>query len=157
MQPLGLQHASPSPTPRACSNSCPSSQWCHPTISASVIPFSCLPSCPASGSFPMSSNKPEYHKINVLLIPNVAWTNGLGPVPACATCFRQCPLYTFSERLFPTDLHLLDGVVVGRRGGRARPHPCLRGCPWRVLAAPRRGWGSGQLAWVAVISSGCLE
>ena len=45
----------PSPTPRACSNSCPSSQWCHPTISSSVIPFSsCLQSFPASGSFPMS-------------------------------------------------------------------------------------------------------
>ena len=39
----------------ACSNSCPSSQWCHPTISSSVIPFSsCLQSFPASGSFPMN-------------------------------------------------------------------------------------------------------
>ena len=44
-----------SPTPRACSNSCPLSQWCHPTISSSVVPFSsCLQSFPASGSFPMS-------------------------------------------------------------------------------------------------------
>ena len=43
------------PTPGACSNSCPSSQWCHPTISSSVVPFSsCLQSFPASGSFPMS-------------------------------------------------------------------------------------------------------
>ena len=54
----GLQHARlpcPSPTPRACSNSCPSSQWSHPTISSSVIPFSsCLQSLPASGSFPVS-------------------------------------------------------------------------------------------------------
>ena len=42
-------------TPGACSNSCPSSWWCHPTISASVVPFSfCLQSYPASGSFPMS-------------------------------------------------------------------------------------------------------
>ena len=40
---------------RACSNSCPSSWWCHPTISPSVVPFSsCLQSFPASGSFPMS-------------------------------------------------------------------------------------------------------
>ena len=45
----------PSPTPRACSNSCPLSRWCHPTISSSVIPFSsCLQSFPASGSFPVS-------------------------------------------------------------------------------------------------------
>ena len=44
-----------SPTRRACSNSCPSSQWCHPTISSSVVPFSSrLQSFPASGSFPMS-------------------------------------------------------------------------------------------------------
>ena len=54
----GLQHARlpcPSPTPRACSNSCPSSRWCHPTISSSVVPFSsCLQSFPAWGSFPMS-------------------------------------------------------------------------------------------------------
>ena len=53
-----LQHARlpcPSPTPRACSNSCPSSWWCHPTISSSVDPFSsCLQSFPASGSFQMS-------------------------------------------------------------------------------------------------------
>ena len=54
-QPHGLQHSRPSPTPRACSNSCPSSRWCHPTISSSVFPFSfCLQSFPASGSFPMS-------------------------------------------------------------------------------------------------------
>ena len=56
--PHGLQHARlpcPSPTPRACSNSCPLSRWCHPTISSSAIPFSsCLQSFPASGSFPMS-------------------------------------------------------------------------------------------------------
>ena len=54
----GLQHARlpcPSPTPGTCSNSCPSSQWCHPSIPSSVIPFSsCLQSFPASGSFPMS-------------------------------------------------------------------------------------------------------
>ena len=56
--PHGLQHARlpcPSPTPGANSNSCPSSQWCHPTISSSVVCFSsCLQSFPASGSFPMS-------------------------------------------------------------------------------------------------------
>ena len=45
----------PSPTPRVYSNSCPWSQWCHPTISSSIVPFSsCLQSFPASGSSPMS-------------------------------------------------------------------------------------------------------
>ena len=44
-----------SPTPGACSNSCPSSRWCHLTISSSVVPLSsCLQSFPASGSFPRS-------------------------------------------------------------------------------------------------------
>ena len=44
----------PSPTLRAGSNSCPLSQWCHPTILSSVVPFSCLQSFPTSGSFLMS-------------------------------------------------------------------------------------------------------
>ena len=58
LRPHELQHAKlpcPSPTPGACSNSCPWSQWCHPTISSSVIPSSShLQFFPASGSFPMS-------------------------------------------------------------------------------------------------------
>ena len=56
--PHRLQHTRPpcpSPTPRTFSNTCPSSQWCHPTTSSSVIPFSSCPqSFPPSGSFPMS-------------------------------------------------------------------------------------------------------
>ena len=45
----------PTPTPRACSNSCPSSLWWHPTVSSSIVPFSyCLQSFLASGSFPIS-------------------------------------------------------------------------------------------------------
>ena len=58
LQPHGLQHSRlpcPSPTPGACSNSCPLCQWCHPTISSSVVPLSShLQSFPASGSFQMS-------------------------------------------------------------------------------------------------------
>ena len=58
LRPHGLQHSRlpcPSPTPGDCSNSCPLSKWCHPTISSSVILFSsCLQSFPASGSFSMS-------------------------------------------------------------------------------------------------------
>ena len=56
--PHGLQHARPpcpSPSPGVHSDSCPLSQWCHPAISSSVIPFSSCPqSLPASGSFPMN-------------------------------------------------------------------------------------------------------
>ena len=58
LQPHGLQHARspcPSSTPGVYSNSCPLSQWCHPAISSSVIPFSShLQFFPASGSFQMS-------------------------------------------------------------------------------------------------------
>ena len=58
LQPHGLQHTRPpclSPTLGACSSSCPSSRWCHPTISSSVVSFcSCLQSFLASGSFPVS-------------------------------------------------------------------------------------------------------
>ena len=58
LQPHGLQHTRlpcPALSPGVCSTSCPLSQWCHPTISSSVIPFSSCPqSFPASGSYPMS-------------------------------------------------------------------------------------------------------
>ena len=58
LQPHELQHTTlscPSPSSRTCSNSCPSSQWCHPTISSSVIPFSShLQPFPVSRSFPVS-------------------------------------------------------------------------------------------------------
>jgi len=55
--PDGLQHARlpcPSPTPGSCTNSCPLSRWCHPTISPSVSPFSRLQSFPGSGHFQTS-------------------------------------------------------------------------------------------------------
>ena len=55
--PHGLQHTRlpcPSPTPGACSNSCPLGQWCHPTISSSVVPFFCFQPFRSSWSFPVS-------------------------------------------------------------------------------------------------------
>ena len=58
LRPHESQHARPpcsSPSPGVHSDSCPSSQWCHPALSSSVIPFSSCPqSLPESGSFPMS-------------------------------------------------------------------------------------------------------
>ena len=68
LRPHGLQHARlpcPSPTPRAYSNSCPSSWWCHPTISSSVVPFS---SCHQSlaGSFPISLLQHHSSKASIL-------------------------------------------------------------------------------------------
>ena len=72
LRPHGLQHATlpgPSPFPRTCSNSCPLSQWCHPTISYSVIPFSSwLRSFPASGSSPV--RWPKYWSFSFSIRPS---------------------------------------------------------------------------------------
>ena len=70
LQPHGLQHLRlpcPSPSLGACSNSCPLSQWCHPTISSSIVPFfSCLQSFPASGSLPVKIPVFKYKKYQYL-------------------------------------------------------------------------------------------
>ena len=67
LRPHESQHTRPpcpSPTPRVYSDSCPSSQWCHPAISPSVVPFSSCPqSLPASGSFPVSHLFDEVAKV----------------------------------------------------------------------------------------------
>ena len=67
LQPQVLQHARlpcPSPTPRACSNSCPPmSQWCHQTISSSVVPFSCLQYSQRQGLFKWVSSWNQVAKI----------------------------------------------------------------------------------------------
>ena len=70
--PHELQHARlpcPSLSPRICSNSCPLSQWCHRTISSSVVPFSsCLQSFPATESFPESvlhTTRPKYWSFGI--------------------------------------------------------------------------------------------
>ena len=72
LQPLGLQHPRlpcPLPTPRACSNSGPSSQWCHPTISSSVIPFSSrLQPFPTSESFQWVSSSHQVAKVLCLCL-----------------------------------------------------------------------------------------
>ena len=76
--PHGLQYTRPhcpSLTPRACSNSCPSSRWCHPAISPSVIPFSSrLQYYPASGSFSRSqlfaSGRPSIGSFSFSISPS---------------------------------------------------------------------------------------
>ena len=77
LRPHELQHTRPpcpSQTPGAYSNPCPSSQWCHPAISSSVIPFSSSPqSLPTSGSFPMSQlcmRWPKYWSFSFSISPS---------------------------------------------------------------------------------------
>ena len=75
--PHGLQHnrlPCPAPTPRASSNSCPSSQWCHPTISSSVIPFSsCLQSSQHQGLFQWVSSLHQVAKVLELQHQSFQW------------------------------------------------------------------------------------
>ena len=75
--PHGLQHTRfpcPSPSPRACSNSCPLSKWCHPTILSPVIPFSsCLQFFPASGFFltnQLHVRWPKYWSLSFSISPS---------------------------------------------------------------------------------------
>ena len=76
-RPHESQHARPpcpSPSPRVYSNSRPSSRWCHPAVSSSVVPFSsCSQSLPASESFPMSQlcmRWPKYWSFSFSIIPS---------------------------------------------------------------------------------------
>ena len=79
------QHTRPpcqSPTPGVYSNSCPSSQWCHPAISSSVVPFSSCPQClPASGSFPWVSSSHQVAKVLEFQLQHQSfqWTPGTDP------------------------------------------------------------------------------
>ena len=77
LPPHWVQHARlpcPSSSPRACSNSCPLSWWCHPIISSSVFPFSsCFLSLPASGFFPITGylhQGPKYWSFSFSISPS---------------------------------------------------------------------------------------
>ena len=103
LRPHESQHARPpcpSPTPGVHSNSCPSSQWCHPAISSSVVPFSCPQSLPASGSEDCT-----WHQLNVyweILSPYVC------PPFSCIRLFFQTsalPNKIVVYKLLPQALH----------------------------------------------------
>ena len=142
-----LQHARlpcPSPTPRACWNSCPLSRWCHPTISSSVVPFSsCFQSFPASGSFQMSQlftsggqNIGVSASASVLPVNTQDWfplgwtgwislqSKGLSRVfssnQSLKTSILQCSVFFMVQHLHPymttgKTMALAIGTFVGRR------------------------------------------
>ena len=106
--PHESQHARPpcpSPTPGVYSNSCPSSRWCHPAISSSVVPFSSCPqSLPASGSLPMSQlfawgGQSIGVQFSCPVMSNSLWPHGLEhtmppcPSPSPEICLSSCPLH----------------------------------------------------------------
>ena len=103
------QHARPpcpSPAPGVYSNSCPSSRWCHPAISSSVVAFSSCPqSLPASGSFPMSQlfawGGPKYWSVSFSISPSsehpglISFSSGV-QYAQLHKCFKNvsvCPQY----------------------------------------------------------------
>ena len=106
LRPHGLQNTSlpcPSPSPGACSNSCPLSRWCHPTILSSVIPVSsCLQSFSISGSFQMSQFfLSGDQSIGVSASASVLPMNIQDCFPLGGTCWSPCSPRD-SQEVFPT-------------------------------------------------------
>ena len=115
LQPHGLQHARPpypSPSPRASSNSCPSSCWCHPTILSSVISCSsCLLSFPASGAFPMNrlfASGGQSIGASASVLPINIW----GWFPLGLTGLLSLPLSTNIQGWFSLGLTWFDLLAV---------------------------------------------
>ena len=111
LQPHGLQHARPpcpSPTPRLYSNSCPLSQWCHPTISSSVVPFSShLQSFPESGSFQISQ----------------FFVTGGQSIRVLASASVYVPTNSYHHaRLSPRSSNNVGFLKLGRGRGAGKPH-----------------------------------
>ena len=95
LRPLGLQHTRspcPSPTPRAYSDSCPSHQWCHPTISSSIVPLLLLPSIiPSirvfSNELVLCIRWPKYWSFSFSISPSNEYS-GLVGSPCCPKLLR---------------------------------------------------------------------
>ena len=107
--PHGLQHTrlpSPSPPPRICSNSCQLSQWCHPNISSSLVPFSpCLQSFPVSGSFPVSQFfnqvakilefQPRHQSFQWIFRTDFLYHSSKASIPWCSAFFKLQLLHSY--------------------------------------------------------------
>ena len=119
------QHARPpcpSPTPGVHPNPCPSSRWCHPIISSSVIPFSsCSQSFPASGSFQMSQLFARSHPI---LYSSQLWKSLIKSRNSGYLCYIEFPYkwcFVFLSVLSPGSLGFL-GWGVGRNWAPSTAH-----------------------------------
>ena len=120
---LDARFLSSSLSPTACSNSCPSSWWCHPTVSSSVVPFSShLQSFPASGSFPVSQFFAwGSQSIGASASPSVLPVNiqdwfplGLtGLIPYCPKDSQESsPTAQFDNSYHPTQPHLCNHLCI---------------------------------------------
>ena len=129
LQPYGLQHTRlpcPSQTPEACSNSCPLSRWCHPTISTSVVPFSsCFQFSPASESFPMSL----FFESGGYTIGVSASASGVGARLKLLWCWTVClgnelRSFCYVSRLHPSTAFWTLLLIM-----KATPFPLRDSCP----------------------------
>ena len=119
LQPHGLKYTRlpyPSLSPRVCSNSCPLSQWCHPTVSSIVAPFfSCPQPFPASGSFPMSQ----------------LFASGSESIGAPAT-FPSSTFYTLGIHMTIFQMYMMTSVVL-------RFYLYSPPLPWRMICFSNYG------------------
>ena len=136
--PHGLQHAwlpCSLPTPRVCSNSRPLNQWCHPTVSSSLIPFSsCLQSFPASGSFSMSQ-----------LVPSGGQSIGTS---ASASVLSMVSVHC---SMFGSNCCFLTGIQISQKAGKVVWYSdLLKNSPRFVVIHTVKGFGVVNKAEVDV-------
>ena len=111
--PHGLRHARlpcPSPTPGPCSDSCLLSRWCHPTVSSSVIPFSCPQSFPAPGSSQRSQVLGCIHRLSNFPITLAIWCLAFQQQMFCTLLFRSWHLSPSAESWQKEKRHLLEYI-----------------------------------------------
>ena len=144
--PHGLKHTRlprPSLYPWVCSNSCPLSQWCHPTISSSVTSSLCLQSFPASKSFPMSLLFTSgCQSIGVSASSSVLPVNIQGWFPLGLTGLFGCPRY--SQESSPTP-QFESFLILHERGAE-----WISTLGQHLFASSSREWRQGH--WEFVIS-----
>ena len=136
LRPRESQYARPpwpSPTPGVYPNSCPSSQWCHPAISSSVVPFSSCPqSLPASGSFPMSQLFSWGGQgIGISSSTSVLPMNTQNWSPLGWTGWISLKSKGLSRVLSNTTVHAVSAIQVTVLGLSLHHHYCLSG--WRKI------------------------
>ena len=150
--PHGLQHARlpcPSPTPETCSNSCPSSQWCHLTISSSVVPFSCLQSFPASVSLPVSqffASGGQSIGVSSSVLPVNRWCHPT--ISSSAVPFSCLQSFPASGSFLVSQLFTSDGQGIGATASASASVLPMNIQDWFTL-----GW----TGWISLLSKGLLR
>ena len=142
----GMQHARlpcPSPTPGACSNSCPLSRWCHPTISSSAVPFSSLNKGPLEVQ--VLALHALYLQASISLGPGWAWR-------------EKHPLYQSNwHHLWQVKAGQKDQMLLAtvRAGSRQRNLcPPLLGPLWKAGQSNRKGWDTDKRQpWILFLTS----